>query len=260
MIRKLFLKIYNYFLNFYYNYLSLYLIKKSYVLKNNKKIFSIRNYGGSTKKRADTFFSKEPETVRWLETFGEEQSSFLDVGANIGIYSIYAAKLGHKVISIEPEFNNFQNLNENIIDNNLSNFVKAYPICFSDKISVDLLRLSKIGFGKSDHQKIIKNDIFESDNKYEQGTISFDMDTFLKKILFYPNFIKIDVDGNEFELIKGMTNTISKNNKFLKEILIEVSNEEIKKSVISTLEKNNFFLKKTNYHKKSQNLHFVRKN
>ena len=41
--------------------------------------------------RAITFASKEPETLAWIETF-ENSSVFWDVGANIGLYSIYAAE------------------------------------------------------------------------------------------------------------------------------------------------------------------------
>jgi hypothetical protein len=40
--------------------------------------------------RAETLLTKEPETIEWIETFNEE-SVFWDVGANIGVYSLYAA-------------------------------------------------------------------------------------------------------------------------------------------------------------------------
>jgi hypothetical protein len=38
-----------------------------------------------------TFFTKEPETLAWIDIF-ERGSVFYDVGANIGLYSIYAVK------------------------------------------------------------------------------------------------------------------------------------------------------------------------
>ena len=41
--------------------------------------------------RIKTFFSKEPETIDWINNF-EENSTFFDIGANIGLYSCYAAK------------------------------------------------------------------------------------------------------------------------------------------------------------------------
>ena len=46
--------------------------------------------------RAETFFTKEPETIEWINTFKSDETLF-DVGANIGLYSIYAAQRGIKV-------------------------------------------------------------------------------------------------------------------------------------------------------------------
>jgi hypothetical protein len=43
-----------------------------------------------TKWRVRTFASKEPETLNWIDQFKDE-SIFWDVGANIGLYSIYSA-------------------------------------------------------------------------------------------------------------------------------------------------------------------------
>ena len=41
--------------------------------------------------RINTFFTKEPETINWIDNF-EEDTIFFDIGANIGLYSCYAAK------------------------------------------------------------------------------------------------------------------------------------------------------------------------
>ena len=41
--------------------------------------------------RADTFSTKEPETLSWIDSF-DVKSTFWDIGANIGVYSCYAAK------------------------------------------------------------------------------------------------------------------------------------------------------------------------
>ena len=43
------------------------------------------------KHRVNTFFTKEPETLEWINTF-DENSVFFDIGANVGLYSCYAAK------------------------------------------------------------------------------------------------------------------------------------------------------------------------
>ncbi len=54
--------------------------------------------------RADSYSAKEPETLDWLEQNLQDHDVFMDVGANIGLYSLYAAKLSPtcKVFSFEP--------------------------------------------------------------------------------------------------------------------------------------------------------------
>ena len=56
---------------------------------------------------------------------------------------------------------------------------------------------------------------------YSQGSISLTLDDVLEKIGIIPNYIKIDVDGNELKVINGMSN-ILKNEK-LKSICIELN-------------------------------------
>ena len=39
-----------------------------------------------TKFRAETFFDKEPDTIKWIKNYNGD-GDFIDIGANIGIYS-----------------------------------------------------------------------------------------------------------------------------------------------------------------------------
>ena len=73
--------------------------------------------GGAILGRGTTFYTKELETVNWIKNFDKE-SVFFDIGANIGIYSLFAAKLNYSTVSFEPESHNFAALNININDNN----------------------------------------------------------------------------------------------------------------------------------------------
>ena len=53
-----------------------------------------------------SYNEKEPETLDWIDTALVDGDVFLDVGANVGVYSLYAA-LRHprlRVIAIEPEY------------------------------------------------------------------------------------------------------------------------------------------------------------
>ena len=64
-------------------------IKKISITSKKKLYFFIPN--DLTEYRANTFFSKEPDTLRWINSF-KSKSVFWDVGSNIGLYSCYAAK------------------------------------------------------------------------------------------------------------------------------------------------------------------------
>ena len=59
--------------------------------------------------RADTYASKEPDTLDWLDAELNDEDVFFDIGANIGVYSLYAAALnaGCRVFAFEPEAQNF---------------------------------------------------------------------------------------------------------------------------------------------------------
>ena len=70
--------------------------------------------------RVKTFFTKEPETIEWINKNGSERKVFLDIGANMGVYSLYyAKKFGGKVFSFEPSFKNLELLSKNIKINSL---------------------------------------------------------------------------------------------------------------------------------------------
>ena len=75
----------------------------------NRKIFHIEDMSWITRYRAISFEDKEPETLKWIESFDQNQC-LLDVGANIGIYSLFALLKGHEVIAIEPEAITFHSL------------------------------------------------------------------------------------------------------------------------------------------------------
>ena len=63
--------------------------KYCYKLINRKKIkFYIPTE--ITHSRVQSIFAKEPETINWINNFKDDKI-FWDIGANIGIYSIYAA-------------------------------------------------------------------------------------------------------------------------------------------------------------------------
>ena len=105
--------------------------------------------------RAKKFLTKEPTTIEWLQSL-ESDSILVDIGANIGIYSIPSA-LFHvkKVYAVEPEHKNFNELVKNIELNNLDDRkIEAIPIAISTEFasSITQLYLTADKPGMSCHQ------------------------------------------------------------------------------------------------------------
>ena len=180
---RLYSQLYNYYLILRHPKKELpnYILKKKYFVKDNKKniLFSLRLMGGAILTRGTTFFTKEPETVDWIENFDKE-SCFFDIGANIGIYSLFAAKLNHRTVSFEPESHNFAALNININDNNFEKKIIAYPFSLDEKMIISQLSIFKFRFGGSGHSfdRIKNSKGNEFNTSHTQGSISLTLDKF----------------------------------------------------------------------------------
>ena len=74
--------------------------------RNKKKIFTMRNFGGSTISRGFHLFKTDKEVAEWIEGF-DANSVLVDIGANVGLFSLFAATKKHKVLALEPESLNF---------------------------------------------------------------------------------------------------------------------------------------------------------
>ena len=167
--------------------------------------------------RAYTLFSKEQDTLKWIEKYGEKNKIFFDVGANMGVYSLfYALTYKSKVYSFEPSFRNLDLLVRNISLNNLNQFISVIsnPIYNNQIISnfsqsKNIAGLAEATFGKN-----------SIENRNDYNTLSISLDYLVERnIIEKPNLIKIDVDGNEVEVLEGARNIIKSEN--CNSILIE---------------------------------------
>jgi len=202
--------------------------------------------GSSSKKRLRTLFSKEPITLAWIDAFGEGETLY-DVGANIGMYTIYAAVMRKaNVYAFEPEALNYAELNKNIYLNGLHGQVLAYCLALSDVDKVDRLLLSEFGLGISYHdfeenswtgdKEFAADWKVSKDNRLPQGCIGRSLDSLVAEGLPSPDHIKIDVDGLEHRVIKGMLETLQRPE--LKTVLIEINFDNPKNlSLIDQMEK-----------------------
>lgn len=176
-----------------------------------------------TKYRAVTFASKEPETLLWIEGI-PEGSVLMDVGANVGIFSVYAALARNcKVYAIEPSLLNLDILLRNIVNNRVAKLVTVIPLALSDADAVQTMFMSRQGFTWGGaHNSIGKNigqDGQPLDTPIESSQLSITIDSLISQFqLDDPNYLKIDVDGLELLVLKGASNALKK----VDSILIEV--------------------------------------
>src|SRR4029077_16847996 len=92
--------------------------------------------------RAKNLMSKEEDTIRWIDDF-EKRVIFWDIGANVGVYTFYAAvRKGATVLAFEPCAVNFYVLSRNIELNNFSGRVTAYCLAFSGQTELGVLNLA----------------------------------------------------------------------------------------------------------------------
>ena len=115
--------------------------------------FSVRVGNTLERWRADTLPTKEPETIAWLDETVGPDSVFWDVGANIGLYSLYALHRhpGVKAVCFEPEALNFARLNQNLHDNGCSGRAWPFAVGLGEAEAVIAFKLSRLQAGRALH-------------------------------------------------------------------------------------------------------------
>jgi len=195
--------------------------------------------------RVQTLFDKEPDTINWLRRL-TSNDVLLDVGANVGMYSIFAALAQKsKVIAFEPESQNFAQLCKNIELNKLHNQIIPFCAGLSDETGLSRLHLSQFLWdgGSSCHSlnEEVGFDLKPRHSDFVQGVVSYEIDKAVKEgMMPIPQFIKIDVDGFEHKVIEGALLTLKKPE--VRSLCIEVNgNLEEHKKMLSKLEKLGFY-------------------
>jgi len=142
----------------------------------------------------------EPEVSSYIIKNLKLGETFMDIGANNGYYTVLAADLvgpSGKIISIEPNPNAFRRLMHNVKFNNLSNVV-TLNVALSDHDGNAIIYLNK---GSDDGQA----SLIKSVHVQPLGQIElkrFDHLFIDEKI----SIVKMDVEGSEINIIKGMEN------------------------------------------------------
>jgi FkbM family methyltransferase len=192
--------------------------------------------------RARTFHEKEPETLEWIDSIGVGETLW-DIGANVGLYTLYAALRGISVIAFEPSPANYHLLNSNIEKNSLHHIISAYCLAFSEKTEIGSFYMSssEAGSALNSFGEAVDWQGKPFDPKMRQGMIAFAIDDFIKQFAPpLPNHLKIDVDGIEPLILRGASSLLSKESLLSLQIELDFGNEMHADTVIELLKKFGF--------------------
>jgi FkbM family methyltransferase len=162
----------------------------------------------------------EKAELKSIETFLDKNSVFIDIGANIGLYSLYASKKiteKGKIISFEPFSKNHKTLVKNVEINQIDNII-----------------VEKIAIGNEEKQVNLHYNEAErnlgmvttnpNQGAKQEAVNATSLDTYLEnKKISRLDLIKIDIEGYEYQALSGMRKTLQ---KFKPSLLIEILDDK----------------------------------
>jgi FkbM family methyltransferase len=162
----------------------------------------------------------ESATVKLLNRILEKGECFIDIGANIGVYTTLAAKLVGSmgtVYSFEPSPSVSVRLRETAVLNSLKNVV-LMPVAVSD-------RNTTVAFYQADEKNSGKSGLFKSGSPGRQtNVLAMALDS-MAGVLPPVKMIKIDIEGSEVAALRGMRGILLRDKPFL---LVELSDANLK--------------------------------
>jgi len=183
--------------------------QNGFIIRKSQGAYFLLNYKNFVDRQIA--FYDDYEALQ-LAKFGNALSAngcdlFLDIGANIGYYSILFAKRGlaDRVVAFEPDIRNRYQLNANILLNGMSRKIEVVPKAITSSArSVKFIQWSETSTGQS---------------QISQNTGGIDVEGIcLNDFVKEKNlriFIKMDIEGHEIEAVRGMSEVVAANKIFL---------------------------------------------
>lgn len=185
--------------------------------------------------RARDSYTGEPDTVAWIKKNLKPGDVLWDVGANVGAYSLFAAKVVPQstVVAFEPYIPTYAHLWDNIVLNVCADRIVPVCMALSDHTSVDSLGISDPRAGSSQHV------LGGKDFDLAQASISIRGDDLIPLFSFQkPNLVKLDVDGYEVHVVRGMTRLLE--DRSLRSLIVEVDSGKTEQPVSDLLSRAGF--------------------
>ncbi len=183
---------------------------RDYIIKKLYKTIKIKLHKNHLLSKAIYLNTFEYKEIGFLKKNLKKGDVFVDVGANIGLFTLIASRLVGKkglVISFEPTMKTYEKLIENIrINNKVAKNIKTYNIALSDQNSTSTLYVN-------DEYHDALNSLVKTDNYIkEQNIVCETLDLFVSRYNLKDRsvYIKIDVEGYEVPVIKGLESEFKK--------------------------------------------------
>jgi FkbM family methyltransferase len=219
-------------------------IGNSMLLRINVPKYDYKFYCRINNREDLVFMTNHEEDI--IEHFTPKEGDIVvDIGAHMGRYTIIGAKrvgAQGKVVAIEAHPGNFEMLNSNIKLNQLTNVIPLNYAVYSKETKIKLY-LPDEESGYTMHHSIMSSYVFtkykdKTEDKFVEVSANT-LDYFLQlEGITDVNWIKIDVEGAEFEVLKGAHNVLS-NSKNIS-LLIEVHGKDTYEPIIKSLRSYNF--------------------
>lgn len=161
-----------------------------------------------------------PSTFQFFEKI-KHDDNVIDVGANLGFYTLMSAKkaINGKVFSIEPDQSNYVALSKNLSLNGFKN-IFPYNLAFGNQNKK--VTIETFSHDNNNGMKRIKEVEFSGDSETPMMTL----DEFVEiNAIDKVNWMKIDIEGYEYEFLKGALQTIA---HFKPYIYIEICDLHLK--------------------------------
>ncbi len=163
-------------------------------------------------KRARKMGLKEPGTIKWLHKNVMASDTVLDIGANVGIYTAFAAArlVQGKVFAVEPHAGNFATLLETIHVNAMGSRVVPLNVALDSASHWIDFTYHDLVEGSSGSQLATSPTFDQSLAAVTEKKYAICVDELISSgVMDAPTLVKIDVDGNELNILRGMTELLA---------------------------------------------------
>lgn len=166
--------------------------------------------------------AKEPWTVEWIERNVRPGDVLYDIGANVGAYSLIAARVAGgeaTVVAVEPAYASYASLCGNVVLNGLGDAILPMPLVLGEATRLGSLTYRDVSAGAAVHE-------LDSGRPgaYRQPVLVYALDDLLERFeLPAPTLVKLDVDGAEATVLAGARRTLARPE--LRSLVVEIETD-----------------------------------